>query len=156
MFGVDFSEIGLIFLIALVVLGPAKLPQVAATIGRWIGRARVMARQFREQLEQEANTLKDAADLRSRPAPSPAPPPASTPPPADAKPEPSADTGSAPPAEASAHTEGTPPAEDLPQLDSSVRFTSAAATDSAPAAEAAPEHLDHPAVQPADPHERGA
>ncbi|MFI4913717.1 MAG: Sec-independent protein translocase protein TatB [Steroidobacterales bacterium] len=57
MFGIDFSEIVLIFALALVVLGPKRLPQVAATVGRWVGRARAMARQFREQLEQEANAL---------------------------------------------------------------------------------------------------
>ena len=81
MFGIDFSEILVIFAIALVVLGPEKLPRLAATIGRWIGRARAMARQFREQLEQEADTLKRNADLGSPPPPPPPPPP--TPPPAE-------------------------------------------------------------------------
>jgi Tat protein translocase TatB subunit len=81
MFGIDFSEILVIFAIALVVLGPEKLPRLAATIGRWIGRARAMARQFREQLEQEADTLKRNADLRAQPPPPPPPPP--TPPPAE-------------------------------------------------------------------------
>jgi sec-independent protein translocase protein TatB len=57
MFGIDFSEILVIFVIALVVLGPERLPKLAATVGRWLGRARSMARQFREQLEQEANRL---------------------------------------------------------------------------------------------------
>ncbi|HEY2417280.1 MAG TPA: Sec-independent protein translocase protein TatB [Steroidobacteraceae bacterium] len=81
MFGIDFSEILVIFGIALVVLGPEKLPRLAATIGRWIGRARAMARQFREQLEQEAETLKRHADLRAQEPPTPpqpAPPPAET------------------------------------------------------------------------------
>ncbi|HTT06428.1 MAG TPA: Sec-independent protein translocase protein TatB [Steroidobacteraceae bacterium] len=63
MFGIDFSEILLIFGIALVVLGPEKLPKLANTIGRWIGRARGMARQFREQLEQESHTLRESVDL---------------------------------------------------------------------------------------------
>jgi len=35
------------------VLGPEKLPRVVSEIGRWVGRARAMARQFREQLEEE-------------------------------------------------------------------------------------------------------
>jgi len=39
--------------IALVVLGPAKLPKLAADIGRWTGRARAMARQLKSQLDQE-------------------------------------------------------------------------------------------------------
>jgi sec-independent protein translocase protein TatB len=59
MFDFGFSEILLIFLLALIVLGPEKLPRVAAQVGRWLGRARGMARQFREQLEEEVN-LEDA------------------------------------------------------------------------------------------------
>lgn len=55
MFDVGFSEVLLIFVIALVVLGPEKLPRLASQVGRWIGRARSMARQFREQLEEEVN-----------------------------------------------------------------------------------------------------
>ena len=54
MMEVGFSEILLISVLALIVLGPEKLPKVAADIGRWVGRARAMARQFREQLEDEA------------------------------------------------------------------------------------------------------
>jgi sec-independent protein translocase protein TatB len=160
MFGVDFSEIALIFLIALVVLGPAKLPQVAATVGRWIGRARVMARQFREQLEQEANTLKQATDLRSTTTPA-------APPPAEVKPEHATPAENAAPAESAApaadtvHTEAAPPDDGPPQMDSNVRFDIAASpvaseATASVAADPAPEHLDHPAPLPAEPHERGA
>ena len=81
MFGIDFSEILVIFAIALVVLGPEKLPRLARTVGRWVGRARAMARQFREQLEHEADALQRSADLRTPPPPSPAPPPPPPPPP---------------------------------------------------------------------------
>jgi sec-independent protein translocase protein TatB len=66
MFGIDFSEILVIFAIALVVLGPEKLPRVAATVGRWLGRARAMARQFRDQLEQESEALRRATDVREQ------------------------------------------------------------------------------------------
>ena len=45
MFEVGFTEILVISVLALVVLGPEKLPRVAAQIGRWVGRARAMARQ---------------------------------------------------------------------------------------------------------------
>jgi sec-independent protein translocase protein TatB len=62
MFEVGFSEILLICAIALLVLGPEKLPKLAADLGRWAGRARAMARQLRTQLEQEVqyDPLKDA------------------------------------------------------------------------------------------------
>jgi sec-independent protein translocase protein TatB len=71
MFEVGFSELLLISALALIVLGPEKLPRVAAQVGRWVGRARAMARQFREQLEDEA-TL----DSRPKPPKASAAPPA--------------------------------------------------------------------------------
>ncbi|HUN27666.1 MAG TPA: Sec-independent protein translocase protein TatB [Steroidobacteraceae bacterium] len=62
MFAIDFPEILVIFGVALVVLGPKKLPAAAAQVGRWVGRARAMARQFREQLEQEVASVENALD----------------------------------------------------------------------------------------------
>jgi Tat protein translocase TatB subunit len=96
MFEVGFSELLLIFAIALVVLGPQKLPKLAQQVGRWVGRARAMARQFREQLEEEAHTLETKmsvdpdidTSLDPKPKPSaPASPPAADPAPIDAVPE---------------------------------------------------------------------
>src|SRR5882757_5992206 len=55
MFDIGFSEVLLIFVIALIVLGPEKLPRAASQVGRWVGRARAMARQFKDQLEEEVN-----------------------------------------------------------------------------------------------------
>jgi Tat protein translocase TatB subunit len=53
MFEVGFTEIILILGIALLVLGPEKLPKLANQVGRWAGRARAMARQLRQQLDDE-------------------------------------------------------------------------------------------------------
>ncbi|HVY81951.1 MAG TPA: Sec-independent protein translocase protein TatB [Steroidobacteraceae bacterium] len=55
MFEVGFTELLVIFVLALIVLGPEKLPRLAQQVGRWVGRARAMAKQFREQLEDEVN-----------------------------------------------------------------------------------------------------
>jgi Tat protein translocase TatB subunit len=84
MFEGRFPELLIIFVVALVVLGPHKLPQVAALIGRWLGNARAMARQFRDQLEEEAQNMQRPVVDPTRPAP-PAPP--VTPPPAAAAPD---------------------------------------------------------------------
>ena len=57
MFEVGFTEILLISILALVVLGPEKLPRVAAQLGRWMGRARTMARQAAEAGDDGTNDL---------------------------------------------------------------------------------------------------
>jgi len=82
MFEVGFTEIVLIFAIALLVLGPARLPKLAADLGRWAGRARGMARQLRSQLEQEVHydplkeSLKPSQTIHTPPPPASSPPPA--------------------------------------------------------------------------------
>jgi sec-independent protein translocase protein TatB len=109
MFDIGFSEILLIFGLTLVVLGPDKLPQVARTIGRWAGRARAMARQFRDQLEAETDNLKVDIDLKSPPAPSPpAPTPPAAPPPA-APPPAESPSATSPLAETPAPVSDSPP-----------------------------------------------
>jgi sec-independent protein translocase protein TatB len=66
-FEVGFTEIVLILGLALLVLGPEKLPGLAEKVGRWTGRARAMARQLRTQLEQEV-TLEQMAKSRAEEA----------------------------------------------------------------------------------------
>jgi sec-independent protein translocase protein TatB len=63
MFEVGFTELLLIFALALLVLGPQKLPKLAQQVGRWVGRARAMARQFRDQLEEEAHNLETKVSI---------------------------------------------------------------------------------------------
>jgi sec-independent protein translocase protein TatB len=63
MFEVGFTELLLIFALSLLVLGPQKLPKLAQQVGRWVGRARAMARQFRDQLEEEAHSLETKVSI---------------------------------------------------------------------------------------------
>ena len=49
------SELLLLFVVALLVLGPERLPKVAGQVGRWVGRARRIADQLRRQLEREVS-----------------------------------------------------------------------------------------------------
>lgn len=60
MFEISFGELVLVFIIALLVLGPERLPKAAQTLGRFTGQARVYLRNLMSQLQQEAQ----AVDLR--------------------------------------------------------------------------------------------
>ena len=53
MFEGSFWELSLIFVLALVVFGPERLPGLARTVGLWVGRARGVLRDFNEQIERE-------------------------------------------------------------------------------------------------------
>ena len=53
MFDIGFWELLLIFGMGLLILGPERMPRVAAQIGRWIGRAQRTANQFRRKLQRE-------------------------------------------------------------------------------------------------------
>ncbi len=85
-----FSEVVVTSMIALVVLGPKRLPGVMRKIGNWMGRARVMARQLTEQLEREINAeeiLKQTkASVPTTAAPATSAAPAIAPEPAPAQP----------------------------------------------------------------------
>ena len=77
----SFPHLLVIFIIALVVLGPQKMPKLVAQVGRWAGKARAMARQFREQLDSEIN-LEELNKTASKPFSSTSTtPPPTTPPP---------------------------------------------------------------------------
>jgi sec-independent protein translocase protein TatB len=105
MFEVGFTEIILILGIALLVLGPEKLPKLANQIGRWAGRARAMARQLRQQLDEEVTVIskEDFSPAVKRP---PAPPAVTPPPPA--VPEPTSAAPESPPAPADEPDETRP------------------------------------------------
>ncbi len=57
-----FMEILLICVIALVVLGPEKLPRLVRTLGQWVGRGRGMVKNMQQQLESEARNI----DMKER------------------------------------------------------------------------------------------
>src|SRR5580700_2963098 len=73
MLDVGFSEILLTSAIALIVLGPERLPKVARQVGNWMGRARAMARQLSEQLEREV-IADELLKAQNKPSPAANPP----------------------------------------------------------------------------------
>nr|WP_288500135.1 Sec-independent protein translocase protein TatB [uncultured Pseudomonas sp.] len=53
MFGISFSELLLVALVALLVLGPERLPGAARTAGLWIGRIKRSFNSIKEEVERE-------------------------------------------------------------------------------------------------------
>ncbi|WNW12977.1 Sec-independent protein translocase protein TatB [Pseudomonas sp. DTU_2021_1001937_2_SI_NGA_ILE_001] len=53
MFGISFSELLLVGLVALLVLGPERLPGAARTAGLWIGRLRRSFNAIKQEVERE-------------------------------------------------------------------------------------------------------
>jgi len=95
MFDISPGELVLVAIIGLLVLGPQRLPKVAAEIGKWVGRARRTATQLRRQLEREIE-LSELEKPPPPPPPSPSPTPASPPPSASTSPPPAAQPGEVP------------------------------------------------------------
>jgi len=107
-----FSEILLTSAIALVVLGPERLPKVARQVGNWMGRARVMARQLSEQLEREVSAeelLKEQSTPKAPAADRIAPPPAPYAPPSAPYAPPQAGVAAGVDPHAVPHAEYNPP-----------------------------------------------
>src|SRR4051812_26092672 len=53
MFDIGFTELMVIALVALIVLGPERLPEVARTLGRWAGRAQRFMDKVRQDIDRE-------------------------------------------------------------------------------------------------------
>ena len=62
MFDVGFWELTVIAVVALLVIGPERLPKVARTAGMWLGRARRMVASVKADIDRElaAEELKKA------------------------------------------------------------------------------------------------
>ncbi len=60
MFDVGFSEILVIMVVALVVLGPERLPKVARTLGRWWGALQG----YVNRIKADVNTSMELEELR--------------------------------------------------------------------------------------------
>lgn len=64
MFDIGMGELALIGVLALFVLGPKRLPEVARMAGLWVGRMRRFIASVKEDFDQELQT-EELADLRN-------------------------------------------------------------------------------------------
>jgi len=54
------EKLFILFVIALIVLGPTRLPGAARTVGKWVGQLRRLASQFQEEVGGALSDPKDA------------------------------------------------------------------------------------------------
>jgi|APFre7841882724_1041349.scaffolds.fasta_scaffold87710_1 sec-independent protein translocase protein TatB len=90
MFDIGFWELVLIAVVALLVIGPERLPKVARMAGLWMGRARRTLASVKEEIDRElkAQELKEILEkqARSNPLESILEEPTADPPPSASKP----------------------------------------------------------------------
>lgn len=109
MFGIGMPELVLILVIALIVLGPSKLPEIARALGRGMHEFRKATDDLRDNLMAEPSRYESTASADPATSTPSTGAPVSTPPAAVGAPEPSAALGEPPaPVAAGAETpEGT-------------------------------------------------
>ncbi|MDO9162701.1 MAG: Sec-independent protein translocase protein TatB [Methylococcaceae bacterium] len=56
MFEIGFSELVMVGLVSLLVIGPERLPKVARLAGFWIGKTRNMVNNFKAEIKHELET----------------------------------------------------------------------------------------------------
>ncbi|MCC7276091.1 MAG: twin-arginine translocase subunit TatB [Alphaproteobacteria bacterium] len=65
MFDIGWSELAVIAVVALVVIGPKDLPRVLRTVGQWVARARTVARDFQNSIDEMAREA-DLQDVKKQ------------------------------------------------------------------------------------------
>jgi len=63
MFGVGFPELVVILAVALIVLGPQRLPEVARMVGRAYGQLRRASEEFQNTIRQDLAALERQEDV---------------------------------------------------------------------------------------------
>jgi sec-independent protein translocase protein TatB len=68
MFDIGFWEVVLLFVVALIVVGPERLPRLARTAGFWIGKARRIVSEVRSEVERELQMDEITSSLKRQDA----------------------------------------------------------------------------------------
>ncbi len=63
MFGIGLPELVIIFVVALLVLGPQRLPEVARMLGRAYGQLRRASEEFQQTIRQDIAVLERQEDV---------------------------------------------------------------------------------------------
>ena len=83
MFGIGSMELMVILIVAIIVIGPSKLPQIARGVGKAFGEFKRASNDLKrtidhevERIERDEKTKKAKAELLTEDAPAPKPAPA--------------------------------------------------------------------------------
>ncbi len=63
MFDLGWTEMVVIAVVAILVIGPKELPAVLRTLGKWVAKARALAREFQDSVN-EAIRESEVEDMR--------------------------------------------------------------------------------------------
>jgi Tat protein translocase TatB subunit len=64
LFGIGLPQILLIMMVALIVFGPEKLPEIAGQIGRWVGQARAWMQDARNELNELTSVQEELMSVK--------------------------------------------------------------------------------------------
>ena len=65
LFGIGLPELGLIFVIALLVFGPKKLPEVGRSLGKALRGFQEASKEFETELKREAQNLEKSVQIKA-------------------------------------------------------------------------------------------
>jgi len=65
-FGIGLPEMGLILMIALLVFGPKKLPEIGRSLGKALKGFQDASREFETEFKREAETLEKSVQMKAQ------------------------------------------------------------------------------------------
>ena len=65
-FGIGLPEMALIFVIALLVFGPKKLPEIGRTLGKTLKSFQQASNEFQEEIKKEAEKVEQTVSMQAR------------------------------------------------------------------------------------------
>ncbi len=65
-FGIGLPEMALIFVIALLVFGPKKLPEIGRSLGKTIRGFQEASKEFESEFKREASQLEDSVKMKAQ------------------------------------------------------------------------------------------